>query len=1489
MTTLQSTINPTTMVMLVTAQGNFPAAGPFRILVVNLDGTSERLMIGSVDGTTWGIAQRGLEGTTPITLQPGAQIYAPPTAGMFSQFAQGSAGAPAPGSGYALLTNGNGRLAMAGIEHDPNASAIPSAYNASPATLVDDAANLRWFQDAISRAAGLPGWPTPPTTLVSSVGLSGGPTLTKGAAVVSPGAGLGASVIGNLLSLFNTGVLTVGAGGSTASGAVTVVADAGATASIVGSQLHIGFSGSAPLSGAAITPSDVYSSFPLTGLAVTGVGNTLAAGVSISVGTAYVVSQSSPRLTAAGGPYTITNASGAGHQLTASRDNYVDWNGTDSLSGFTVTAVTIGAAAPAVATNSIRLAKVTTSATLITAIVDLRPFDQRPVRPVWVNVLDWGMDPTGVSDCTAILNAIIAYLLSGAGGTIYFPYGTYKCTGQVYLPSTGYTQNTIRLEGAGNGGAFGGTFGGATLDLRYDGTTATGFPFDTCVTSGLTVTTTTTSGAAGVVTVADGSCLVGGTRYNPASIANVALTDPGAGNSASYYVDLDAAAGTVSLYAANVASHGQWSNSTTIRLALVTIVNTGGWLSSYVHTQHCHPGKLDLRASNRVTISRLTIACNTPAPQAFVDVIPLVKVTISSVMFHDVTFRGPYAASWQRLPVMDALELGGTGSYVPSQSNHGWNGTNYVSEPYTAYSVFGGYGTTISHCGFQNIHRAIFGRANANGLAISNIWADGSCGAGSKGAFIHMDSIAYVPNYGSMFSRVNMECTHYAHVFRNSNFAQDHKPAQFTISDPNVARLKQPTSTTLTTASGGGATDGNFETVAFWTGRDLYLDGGAAIAEVATVSTIAGTGSVLTSGAGAGVANSAALVVNSNAGLTGVGTTPVSIVIGTGATNEGNIVIGIGTGPPYALILKYPLLYNHGDGEPVGLAPFTLTLAAATANTHSATTAFPVTPTLALVRNESNPGSVQTVSGGSQVPYAGSVFGCEPMMQNRQTQTQPVWDSTVSTFYPTMPLNAYYLGSQGTLLPGPLIATDITAVLSGNSGRIFLGSDQRASFLRTGNYINVNGLPLFTNAQGTVYGALNPTSASTTVNAAAAAAGSTSFVVASGTGLLSGGVLTLTWATPVAVVSASGTTITVATGAGTKFAVGGRVTITGGGHTETKIISGIAGDALTVPTLTNVYDNTATIVGTEVSVITTVAGTTVNVATPLLNAYSTSDTVSQAAGFIAGIGNGAGTYNGSGNGTMLWIRPATGFTGDLIGSQIAGAAPVVFRVNSLGQVGAGGTGPPSAQLHATGSVAGAASTASLKLGSGVLLTTPEAGAVEYDGNRFYATTSALTRRELGLHGDTITATGSISSSTTETVLFTSTLAANGLSAGKMVLVQVLGRLTQQSGTTDTVTIRIRIGGLTGTVLWSATTPASTVLSNAPLDLTLLLTCRTTGTSGSIWTHVKGVFNTTSIEAPGTGAITVNTTIAENIVVTAQWGNASANDTASVDQGYTKII
>ena len=104
--------------------------------------------------------------------------------------------------------------------------------------------------------------------------------------------------------------------------------------------------------------------FVYTGMLPTTTSGTLTG--SIPAGTAY------PR------GYRIVKASGTSHTFTASKWTFVD---IDTAQNFQYSEVSIGAATPAVAANSIRLARVSTDGTEVTAVQDLRTLSCTNAKP----------------------------------------------------------------------------------------------------------------------------------------------------------------------------------------------------------------------------------------------------------------------------------------------------------------------------------------------------------------------------------------------------------------------------------------------------------------------------------------------------------------------------------------------------------------------------------------------------------------------------------------------------------------------------------------------------------------------------------------------------------------------------------------------------------------------------------------------------------------------------------------------------------------------------------------------------------------------------------------------------------------------------------------------------------------------------------------------------------------------------------------------------
>ena len=82
-------------------------------------------------------------------------------------------------------------------------------------------------------------------------------------------------------------------------------------------------------------------------------------------------------------------------------------------------------------------------------------------------------------------------------------------------------------------------------------------------------------------------------------------------------------------------------------------------------------------------------------------------------------------------------------------------------------------------------------------------------------------------------------------------------------------------------------------------------------------------------------------------------------------------------------------------------------------------------------------------------------------------------------------------------------------------------------------------------------------------------------------------------------------------------------------------------------------------------------------------------------------------------------------------------APDAFSINNTGNIGVGRDNS-TARIHIAAS-SGAANTAPLKLTAGTNLTTPEPGAIEFDGTSLFYTTSGGVRQTIGTSGGGITA------------------------------------------------------------------------------------------------------------------------------------------------------
>lgn len=221
-----------------------------------------------------------------------------------------------------------------------------------------------------------------------------------------------------------------------------------------------------------------------------------------------------------------------------------------------------------------------------------------------------------------------------------------------------------------------------------------------------------------------------------------------------------------------------------------------------------------------------------------------------------------------------------------------------------------------------------------------------------------------------------------------------------------------------------------------------------------------------------------------------------------------------------------------------------------------------------------------------------------------------------------------------------------------------------------------------------------------------------------------------------------------------------------------------------------------------------------------------------------------------------------------------GTEQIGLTIKSNRNVGVGQS-TANARLHVRAGSA-TANTAPIKLDSGAVLTTPEAGAIEYETDTFYIDPIASRREAIQGTIFTKTDTTAVANTTDETSLVGSgkgsmVLPANFAgAAGKTIRVTVRGTYSCVESSVD---VRIRLGADVGTGTQVAIVSASSGnAANQPWFATFDLTFRTVGAAGTVMCHGNGFFKgadapETKMIAP-TSTTTIDTTASQTIFVTA---------------------
>ena len=200
----------------------------------------------------------------------------------------------------------------------------------------------------------------------------------------------------------------------------------------------------------------------------------------------------------------------------------------------------------------------------------------------------------------------------------------------------------------------------------------------------------------------------------------------------------------------------------------------------------------------------------------------------------------------------------------------------------------------------------------------------------------------------------------------------------------------------------------------------------------------------------------------------------------------------------------------------------------------------------------------------------------------------------------------------------------------------------------------------------------------------------------------------------------------------------------------------------------------------------------------------------------------------------------------------------------------------------------AVNTAPLKFSSqSAGLTTVEAGAMEYIGHSLQFS-QYLKRRGVMMSESVVIADVTADNTATETAaLLSAQHGANYLEAGKCEKLVLVGTLSQRNNANSFLKIYIYYGA---TKIDSVSTPSTTTIAAGSLfELKIYITCRTTGTTGTVQINTAFSADGVAIVPDPPALKTINTTTSDTFSITAKWNEAHASNLFTMNQGYVECI
>ena len=153
-----------------------------------------------------------------------------------------------------------------------------------------------------------------------------------------------------------------------------------------------------------------------------------------------------------------------------------------------------------------------------------------------------------------------------------------------------------------------------------------------------------------------------------------------------------------------------------------------------------------------------------------------------------------------------------------------------------------------------------------------------------------------------------------------------------------------------------------------------------------------------------------------------------------------------------------------------------------------------------------------------------------------------------------------------------------------------------------------------------------------------------------------------------------------------------------------------------------------------------------------------------------------------------------------------------------------------------------------------------------------------------LAGNLSAAGTALTDSTTETALASVSIGANRLQVGSLIQIRYQGIATA-TNSTDTLAVKLYIGGLSGTALISHA--ATDVADNNVFTGEYELAIRTVGSSGTMvgvgtYKSVPAAEGTATYKDDFLASTTIDTTVAQSVAVSGTWSVASASNSCRLD-------